>query len=241
MLSAKFITKLFAGLLFSLSLVALLWLVQRSNFSWPSFAGLRRVDVVIQGGHENRLTGKTGAESRWGKEQQWTPVVADAATRALELAGFSVLRVDAAMRNQNDGKLGGRRRHKARLALFLHFDGAERPCSSGASVGYSGNSDPDAAWQWKDFYRQHWPFAWMPDNFTVNLQRYYGYRLIDASDAELVLELGELTCNKQAAWLQPRLEQLGDWVADYAMERLCHPGGHNSPAPPLSPNCEHEL
>ena len=238
MLSAKFISKIFLGLFFGLALVALLWLIQRSNFAWPSFAGMRRVDVVIQAGHENRLTGKTGAESPLGKEQQWTPVVADAATRALELAGFSVRRVDAAMRNQNDDKLGGRRRHSARLALFLHFDGAEQPCSSGASVGYSDTSDPDAARQWKYYYRQHWPFAWMPDNFTINLKRYYGYRLIDASDAELVLELGELTCNKQAAWLQPRLEQLGEWVAGYAIQRLCHPGGLDSPAPSQSPNCE---
>ncbi len=220
------------GLLCVLLPLAAIWSYQQGYWSIPSLLPAQRFDVLIQAGHENRATGKTGAESRQGSEQQWTPIVADTAARILKNAGFTVKRVDAFMRDP--AKSGGLRPAKTRLALFIHFDGAERACSSGASVGYSRRSDPLAAEQWKRFYDSYWPHEWMQDNFTENLRRYYGYRWVDASDAEMVLELGELTCPRQARWLKPRLEKLGELVAQYASTRLCQPGG---PAPPLSPRC----
>jgi N-acetylmuramoyl-L-alanine amidase len=47
-------------------------------------------DVFIQAGHEGRTTGATGGESQWGKEIEWTPIVADEATQILRDAGITV-------------------------------------------------------------------------------------------------------------------------------------------------------
>jgi hypothetical protein len=63
------------------------------------------------------------------------------------------------------------------------------------------------------------PFRFMPDNFTGNLRYYYGFRQVHAQDAALVLELGELTCPAQRAWLSPRLQQEGDLIAQF-VDRL---------------------
>lgn len=236
MRSFRFPKGILVGLLVVLLPLAAFWSYQRGDWSFPSLVPQHRFDVLIQAGHENRTSGKTGAESSQGTEQQWTPVVADYAAAMLEESGFTVKRVDAFMRDpKRSGKL---RPAKARLALFIHFDGAENACSSGASIGYSSNSDPAAADQWKRFYDKYWPHDWMQDNFTVNLRDYYGYRWVDASDAEMVLEMGELTCPRQARWLKPRLDHLGELIARYASQRLCQPGGPGSPAAPLSPRCE---
>jgi hypothetical protein len=60
----------------------------------------------------------------------------------------------------------------------------------------------------------------MPDNFTIGLRKYYGYRQVDARDGALVLELGEITCPEQRAWLAPRLEALGDLIAYYVSRAI---------------------
>ncbi|HEU0054008.1 MAG TPA: hypothetical protein VFQ39_12570, partial [Longimicrobium sp.] len=100
------------------------------------------------------------------------------------------------------------------------FDGADDPCDSRASIGYDDGSDRSAADAWRELYSRFWPFGFQPDNFTSNLSRYYGFDHVRTTDAELVLELGEITCRKQAEWLKPRLEWLGLLVAHFACARL---------------------
>jgi hypothetical protein len=56
----------------------------------------------------------------------------------------------------------------------------------------------------------------MKDNFTKNLSGYYGYRRMSTEIAEMLIEFGEITCPEQDAWLQPRLEWLGELVAHFA-------------------------
>jgi hypothetical protein len=48
-------------------------------------------DVVIQAGHEHTPDGMTAGESRWGKEIEWTPVVANEAVRTLRQAGVDAI------------------------------------------------------------------------------------------------------------------------------------------------------
>jgi hypothetical protein len=167
-------------------------------------------DVLIQAGHEGRTRGATGAASPYGSELAWTPVVADEATKQLEAAGYRVLRVGARLRGP----------YRVRLALFLHFDGSNPPGRSGASIGYDDPTDEPAAGLWRAFYGARWPFKWMPDNFTRNLRRYYGYRHTVTTDAELLLELGDLTSKEQALWMLERLQEIGGWVAEFAQERM---------------------
>jgi hypothetical protein len=172
---------------------------------------MKNADVLIQAGHEGRTTGATGAESQWGSELEWTPIVADEATRILREAGINVIRENAYLDSE---------KYKVNLAIFIHFDSAKPPCDSGASIGYDDITDKRAADEWKALYSEYWSFKWMDDNFTSNLRNYYGYKYTVTSDAELVLELGELTCKEQALWLKPRLKWLGSLLAYFISKRL---------------------
>jgi len=167
-------------------------------------------NVYIQAGHEGRVFGNTGSVSVYGREMDWNTIVADEATRILRNAGVSVIRAAA------DRK----RISVVQLAISIHFDGSKRACRTGASVGFNNASDKGAVRAWKRIYSQVFPFKWMRDNFSKNLSQYYNYRYTQVSDAELVLELGEISCPEQARWLKPRLKRLGGLVAYFAAQRI---------------------
>jgi hypothetical protein len=176
-------------------------------------------DVLIQAGHEgrpNKYSTATGAVGKIGKrtvrEIDWTPIVANEATRILRDAGVSVIRVNA---DEIRGK-----KYNVKDAVFIHFDGSNKACSSGASIGYDDNSDKPAADVWKALYKKYWPYKFNMDNFTTNLSQYYGFASTVTSDAELVLELGEITCETQAKWLEPRLKWHGRLIAHFLSKRI---------------------
>ena len=79
-------------------------------------------------------------------------------------------------------------------------------------MGYPDKNSYAFARRWEKLYRRHFPFGWHKDNFTENLKNYYAYKQIE-SEKFLLLELGEITCEKQAKWLQPRLKQIARLVA----------------------------
>lgn len=154
-----------------------------------------------------------------------TPIVADRATEVLRASGITVVRENAFYDKS----------YTVELAVSLHFDGSGRPCSSGASVGYpkgnpAGSNQPTAE-LWKDIYEQYWPYQWMGDNFTENLEFYYGYAWTSTTVAELLIEFGEVSCEKQDAWLQPRKEWLGDLVAHFCAEAIGETGLIPDPGP----------
>lgn len=133
------------------------------------------------------------------------PIVADEATRVLREHGVSVLREPADFEGD----------FAVRAAVFIHFDGNDKPCSSGASIGYHDDAFAPAALKWKKLYSSYFPYGFQPDNFTIHLRNYYGFHQVQAQDAALVLEMGELTCPEQKAWLEPRLRLEGDLIAYY--------------------------
>ena len=181
------------------------------------------IDVVIAAGHEGlwRNQGATGKVRSYGTagvpggppERELTPLIADAATEALRAGGYQVVRENALYDREYACKLG----------IAVHLDGSGTPCKSGASIGYPEGQPPGsnkpAADSWREFYSKEWPYKWMNDNFTSNLRGYYGYRWTRTSDAELVFEMGELTCPEQHEWLVPRIRSgwlgrlLGHWIA----------------------------
>ncbi len=206
-------------------LVALTFLIGAA-LSSPAIAA-QRADVLIQAGHEGRpdcerepatLCNNTGAAAAPG-EIVWTPIVASEAARILRAAGVSVIRAPAYLPGVTS----------VRLALFLHFDGAESPCSTGASVGYPPDSQA-AADAWKAMYKPVFPFAFQPDNFTDHLAHYYGFHHVDASDGKFLIEFGEMSCPAQHAWLEKRLKYLGALVAHYVSVQL-REGNVPAPAP----------
>ncbi|HTX56686.1 MAG TPA: hypothetical protein VMD47_06250 [Candidatus Acidoferrales bacterium] len=165
-------------------------------------------DVLISAGHEGRPAScarfphracNLGARG----ERQWTPIVADEATRVLRAHGLRVIREPA--------DFGGR--YAVSMAIFIHFDGASPRCTSGASIGYHNGAGARAARLWRALYEPLFPFRFMPDDFSIGLRDYYGFRQVDAHDGALVLELGEITCPAQHAWLAARLDALGELIA----------------------------
>jgi len=179
---------------------------------------LVHVDVLISAGHE----GRPASCARYPKracnlgaqgEREWTPIVADEATRVLREQGVSVAREPADF----DGN------YDVDAAVFIHFDGSTSPCASSASIGYHEQRFAPAAQQWRTLYSRYFPFGFQPDDFTVGLRDYYAFRQVDARSGSLVLELGELTCPQQRAWLAPRLTFEGDLIA-YFLSRLIGKG-----------------
>jgi|GEM_PF-1394169 len=167
-------------------------------------------EIYIQAGHEGRTTGMTGASGPYGNEIDWTPVVADEATRILREAGISVIR----------SKADHYRYSSVDLAVSIHFDGCAKVCGSGASIGYDDPTDKPAADEWRALYSNYFGFKWHRDNFTPNLSNYYNFHYTITRDAELVLELGDITCPQQAKWMKPRLKEMGQLVAYFAAKRI---------------------
>lgn len=189
-------------------------------------ATLARADVLLSAGHEGRPAScarypKRACNLGAGGERAWTPVVADEAARVLRAHGVTVLREPADF----DGS------YAVDAAVFIHFDGSTKPCSSGASIGYHDARFRNAAHAWRRLYSEYFPFGFEPDDFTVGLRDYYAFKQVDARDAALVLELGELTCGAQRAWLAPRLQFDGELLA-YFLSKLIGKGD----VPPPSAN-----
>jgi len=159
------------------------------------------VSVIVQAGHEGRVVGNTGAESKHYREETWNILVADEVAKKLKSWQIDVKRVPAEVSFS-----------RANIAVSIHFDGSTVPCSSGASIGYKDDDAEAFALRWKTLYRDYFPYKWNKDNFTDNLKNYYAYHWIRANKF-LVLELGEITCEKQTKWLKPRLKKIAHLVA----------------------------
>ena len=181
-------------------------------------AGAAVVDVVIQAGHEGRPAScapnhvhacNIGASSPAGREILWTPIVADAATATLRAAGLRVARRPADY-PQHD---------TARVAIFIHFDGAVPACASGASIGFPATTSRAFISAWERAYRRYFPFHFAGENISSNEEQYYGFHKVDAPQ-KMLIEYGELTCPAQAAWLRPRLRELGVFTAHFIMGQL---------------------
>jgi len=166
------------------------------------------VSVVIQAGHEGRTTGSTGAETKQYREEIWNVLVADEIAKQLRSWKIDVKRMPAKVKFT-----------RAKIAVSIHFDGAITPCTSGASVGYPSDNSYDFAQRWKHLYQKYFPYKWHKDNFTPSLRDYYAYAWIRA-DKFLLLELGEITCDIQSAWLKPRLKKIAHLVARAIAEEL---------------------
>ena len=180
-------------------------------------------DVFIQAGHENTPDNKTGGEGPLGNEIDWTPIVANDATRILRSAGVSTIREDASLKRadrQNE-------RFRVRIAVFLHFDDPDSG-ETGPSVGYDDPSDEPAAASWKKLYGKFCPFPFMPDNLTTNESKYYGFKFTITTDAEFLIEFGDLGSLRQARWMKPRLKWMGALLAHFLSQRI---GKGNVPLP----------
>jgi hypothetical protein len=173
-------------------------------------------DVVIQAGHQGRPAScapnhvracNIGASNETDREIAWTPIVADAAAATLRAAGYRVIR-----RPADDPA-----HDTARVYVAIHFDGAVPACASGTSVGFPATTPHAFIAAWERAYRP--PFRFVGENISSNEEHYYGFRKVDAP-YKMLVEYGEITCPAQAAWLRPRLRELGARTATFAMGYL---------------------
>jgi hypothetical protein len=181
-------------------------------------AGAANVDVVIQAGHQGRPAScapnhvracNMGASNGSDHEIAWTPIVADAATAALRAAGYRVARRPADYPEHDT----------ARIFIAIHFDGADPACSSGTSVGFPAATPHAFIAAWERTYLPRVPFRFVGENISTNEEHYYGFHKVDAP-MKMLVEYGEITCPAQAAWLRPRLRELGTLTARFAIEHL---------------------
>jgi len=166
--------------------------------------------VLIQAGHVGRLMGNTGSVHNGLVESEWNKRVAIRVEDILKKKGIIVDRVGAKIPTSN-----------ARIAVAIHFDGSEKHCTTGASIGHDGSvASQGLAKRWREAYGGFFPFKWHPDNFTKNLRDYYGFSKVTTSKGFLVLELGEITCKEQTDWLEPRLGDVAAKIAYFIIKEL---------------------
>lgn len=178
-----------------------------------SAARAATADVMIQAGHQGRPAScgplhvkacNLGAGRGRALEREWTPIVADAAAAVLRRDGYRVIRRPADYPEHD----------RARVAIFVHFDGAEPACASGASVGFPATTSRAFVDGWEASYRALFPFRFVGENFTSGERQYYDYRHVDAPQ-RMLIEFGEITCPAQRDWLAPRLHLIGARLAQY--------------------------
>ena len=174
---------------------------------------IKDCDILIQAGHENTPDNATGGTGPLGNEIDWTPIVANEAVAVLQAAGVNTIKEDASIKHTD-------RNYRCKLAVFVHFDAPDSG-ESGPSVGYDHDSDQPAASEWKNLYKEYFPFneQWRPDNFTEAERFYYGFAHSFTTDAEFLIEFGDLQSLRQAQWLKPRLRWLGALLAYFLSNR----------------------
>ena len=166
--------------------------------------------VLIQEGHVGRTKGNTGSIYHGLKEVEWNSYVGKEVARILVNNDIDVKRVGADIPISN-----------ATIAIAIHFDGSDQHCATGASIGHDGSFESKKlANAWKRQYDKFFPFKWHKDNFTPNLRDYYGFKRVTASKGFLVMELGEITCERQTRWLKPRLKQVAQEIANFIIKEL---------------------
>ena len=166
--------------------------------------------VLIQAGHVGRTKGNIGSIHNGLVESKWNERVAIRVEDILKKNGIAVKRVGAKIPSAN-----------AVIAVAIHFDGSNKECATGASIGHDGSvGSKILAKNWRREYGNFFPFKWHKDNFTKNLSHYYGFSQVSTSKGFLVLELGEITCRKQTDWLEPKLGQVASKIAYFIIKEL---------------------
>lgn len=162
----------------------------------------KEYDVVLQIGHFPRTSGVTGGQGvqraylsgypiNRVTEQDYASLIVLGVAKYLSGKNVPVLVVPA-----DDYPAG----LKSKIFLSFHTDSAAPPCRVNASVGYDDSGDA------RGMHLIAYALAssrgldaenFMRDNYTKNLQHYYGLGRATTSLFEGILEMGELSCPDQ--------------------------------------------
>ncbi|MGH9266839.1 MAG: N-acetylmuramoyl-L-alanine amidase [Acidimicrobiales bacterium] len=158
---------------------------------WAARAGMAAPHVVVQMGHVARTTGATG--TRW--EQQAAREIAGRVAEGLRRSGVAVSVTGA------DDPVPG-----SDVFVALHCDGSTDPSRRGASAGWPDEAGRLGAAEWKRAHQRH-GYAWgfHPDNYTVAMRRYYGFRRSSAP-VRWLAEHATTTNDEDLTWLASHLD-----------------------------------
>jgi peptidoglycan hydrolase-like protein with peptidoglycan-binding domain len=140
--------------------------------------------LVVQRGHVPRTSGATGAP---GEQAMAIRNAAEILAIAKDLPDVTPRVIDA---DEPNARYAGDR------FISLHGDASADASAGGASVGYRNDQGHELAQRWKRLYAQAgWPFAFRRDNYTPNLQYYYGTgHAVSAGNAQaIIVEHGFMT------------------------------------------------
>ena len=171
---------------------------------------MEKRDVVIQLGHCYRTWGATGTGGHRGTEQEFVTKVGLKARDELILIGVDAVALGA------DAFVPD-----SEVFVALHQDGGPTG-ARGASVGYPADSmaSPAVAKYWKAKYQSSgWPSGFRPDNYTLGLRRYYGFRQ-NKSPVKFLIEHGFATNVSDADWMWDNIPKCVDAVVDACLYGL---------------------
>ncbi|MGH2721290.1 MAG: N-acetylmuramoyl-L-alanine amidase family protein, partial [Actinomycetota bacterium] len=174
-------------------------------------AAARRPVVVVQKGHCDRRTGKTGT----AREQEFNRALGQRLVPRLQGRGYAVhlLLADDPVPPSD-------------VFIALHCDGSEHRDARGASVGYPDAEGGRLAAAWKRAHQRHgFPGGFRPDNYTQGLSRYYGFKHSRAR-FRVVVEHGFLTHAAEQAWLFSHLDDCAEAHVDAIAQVLGHQQPH---------------
>jgi hypothetical protein len=151
-----------------------------------------KYDVILQPGHYGRTKetgGNLGTAGAMVSEQKLAAYIVAQMSDYLKAENVNVLVVQA-----DDFEKSGL---NAKIFLSVHFDGSNKPCSTGPSMGYKTGSSllgmhsigfalaTSMGQSYADFQK---------DNFTVDEHDYYAFKYMNTTGFSGLLEAGELTC-----------------------------------------------
>jgi len=171
-----------------------------------------KYDVIIQIGHYPRRKGRTGGQGNYVTEQEIASLVGATLIQKLDNMTVRKRKIKALLVGADDYT----QFLQSKIFLSLHTDSAKVPCNLGPSIGYQKSTDSDgmhgialalALTLGLDAEK------FMNDNYTSGLSGYYAYSSFQTEKFKGLLEMSELTCQKQEEILLTRAAALAENLA----------------------------
>lgn len=162
----------------------------------PELLGDNKFDIIVQLGHVGRKKGATGTF----REIEFTTKLGEAMELLLKGSGlkFRIMQADNWQKPEPN---------KTKIFFAIHGDGSTNKNARGFSCGYLLGTNQRFKDEMAISYKQLTGFQQRPDNYTVGLKNYYGYKHILA-DFYLVLEHGFLTSEIERGWLFANIDKI---------------------------------
>jgi hypothetical protein len=148
--------------------------------------------LVVQRGHVPRTTGATGAP---GEQAMAIRNAAEVLAIAKDLPDITPRIIDADVANSL---------YAGDRFVSFHGDASADPKAGGASVGYRNDEGRILGERWKEMYAVGgWPFTFRRDNYTANLQWFYGTaQAVSAGNPHaIIVEHGFMTNPSERAFI----------------------------------------